>query len=55
MKAFLLITSLLAGSYVLLDWAGDNPRDARKVTKQVDNAAHTVADKSKRAVEQIKR
>ena len=55
MKAFLLITSIVAGSYFLLDWAGDNPRDARKVTKQVDNAAHTLADKSKRAVEQIKR
>jgi hypothetical protein len=54
MKAILLVVGLLAGSYALLDWAGDNPRDARKMTRKVDDAAHTVADKGKRAVDQIK-
>ena len=58
MKALLLIASVLTGSYLLISWAGENPRDARNVKKQVDSAAHsaayTVTDKGKRVVEQIK-
>jgi len=54
MKIVLTVVALLSGSYLLMDWASDNPRDARKITREVDDAAHTFADKSKRAVDQIK-
>jgi hypothetical protein len=55
MKAILLVFALLTGSYALINWAGDNPRDARRVTRQVDDAANTIVDKSKRAVDEIKK
>ena len=54
MKIILTVVALLGGSYFLLNWAGDNPRDARKITKQVDQTASDLVGKGKRAVESIK-
>ncbi len=55
MKIILTVVTLLGGSYLLLNWAGDNPRDARKITKQVDQTASGLVDKGKRAAEEIKK
>ena len=55
MKIVITIVALLGGSYILMDWAGDNPRDARKITKQVDQTASGLVDKGKRAAEEIKK
>lgn len=55
MKILLGIAISLVGSYFLLNWAGDNPRDARKITKQVDSATSDLVDKGQRAVEELKK
>lgn len=55
MKIVITIVALLGGSYLLMNWAGDNPRDARKITKQVDQTASGLVDKGKRAVAEIKK
>ena len=53
MKIIIGIGVTLLCSYLLINWAGDNPRDARKVTKKVDDAAYTLVDKGQRAVTEI--
>jgi len=55
MKIILTIVALLGGSYLLMNWAGDNPRDARKITREVDNTAAGLVDKGKRAAAEIKK
>lgn len=53
MKWILGLCLILLGSYFLINWAGDNPRDARKMTGKVDDAAHTLVDKGQRAVTEL--
>lgn len=55
MKIIGTIMALLVGSYFLLNWAGENPRDANKITKQVDKTASDIVDKGERAVEELSR
>lgn len=55
MKIILGIAITLFSSYLLLNWAGENPRDARKITKQVDSATSDLVDKGHRAVEELKK
>jgi hypothetical protein len=55
MKIIVTIVALLVGSYFLLNWAGENPRDANKITKQVDKTASDIVDKGERAVEELSR
>jgi hypothetical protein len=55
MKIILGIIITLFGSYFLLNWAGENPRDARKITRQVDSATSDLVDKGQRAVEELKK
>jgi len=55
MKIIVTIAALLVGSYFLLNWAGDNPSDARQITKQVDKTASDIVDKGERAVKELSR
>ena len=55
MKIIGTVGALLVGSYFLLTWAGENPRDAKKITKQVDQTASDIVDKGERAVEELNR
>ena len=55
MKIILSIAILLSGSYFLLTWAGQNPSDAKQITRQVDKTASDIVDKGERAVEELNR
>ncbi len=55
MKIIFFIAAALSCSYFILGWAIDNPRDAKKLTKQVDSTTNTLVDKGQRVVEQIKK
>jgi hypothetical protein len=53
MKNIFYIVALLAGTYLLLTWAGDNPGVARDITGQVDQTASGIVDKGERAVKEL--
>lgn len=53
MKIIFTVAILLSGSYLLLSWAGENPSDAKQITKQVDQTASGLMDKGERAAKEL--
>jgi hypothetical protein len=53
MKFILGTCFVILCSYLLISWAVENPRDARRVTKQAEEAANTLVDKSQRAAHEM--